>query len=167
MHFFTITARRAAALVALAAGMTLAHAQKVGSLEVSQAWARPTVAGQGSGGGYLVLTNRGTVGDRLVAAQTALADRVEMHRMSMEGDVMRMRPVESIEVPAGATVALQPGGLHLMFIGLKAPLAEGQQVPLLLRFEKAGEVAVKATVQAQGSAGSAAPAGAQGKHQHH
>ena len=95
------------------------------------------------------------------ALMHALADRVEMHRMSMEGDVMRMRPVESIEVPAGATVALQPGGMHLMLMGLKAPLAAGQRVTLTLQFEKAGEVAVQAAVRAPG--GAAEPA----EHKHH
>lgn len=161
MRFFTITAVRASLAAGLCLAATLAWAQRVGALEVSQAWLRPTVAGQTMGAGYLVVTNAGKVGDRLVAARSALAERVELHTMWLDGDVMRMRAVESLEVPAGATVALQPGGMHLMLMGLKAPLAAGQRVTLTLQFEKAGEVAVQAAVRAPG--GAAEPA----EHKHH
>ena len=73
----------------------------------------------------------------------ATAQRVELHSMNMKGDVMEMRQVDAIELPAGKTVELKPGGLHLMFMGLKQPLAVGSKVPVTLRFEKAGDVNVE------------------------
>jgi copper(I)-binding protein len=115
-----------------------------GAVKVEQAWARPTVAGQSSGGGYVTLTSR--EGDRLLGGSTSAAERVELHMMKMEGDVMRMRQVESIELPPGQTVKLEPGGLHLMFVGLKAPLKAGVTMPLVLRFAKAGEVKVEVPI---------------------
>ena len=97
--------------------------------------------GQTAGGGYLKLQNSGPA-DRLVGASAPVSSSVELHSMTMEGDVMRMRQLEAIDVPAGKTVELKPGGLHLMLMGLKAPLKAGDSFVLKLRFEKAGEVAV-------------------------
>jgi copper(I)-binding protein len=113
---------------------------------VDEVWARPTVPGQASGGGYLRIDNKGGAADRLLGARADVSAGVELHRMTMEGDVMRMRKVEAIDVPAGGSVELKPGGLHLMFIGLKAPLTAGSSFPLVLHFERAGEVKVQATV---------------------
>lgn len=129
----------------LVAASALAAAQD--SIRIERPWARPTVSGQPAGGGFLVLHNRANTADRLLAASTPAAERVELHSMKMEGDVMRMRQVEGIDLPAGATVKLEPGGLHLMFMGLKAPLTAGSRVPLTLRFEKAGEVRVDVAVE--------------------
>jgi copper(I)-binding protein len=126
---------------------------------VSQAWVRPTVQGQTGGGGYLRIDNPGGAADRLLGASSDVAASTELHSMSMDGDVMRMRKVDGIDVPAGGKVELKPGGLHLMFIGLKAPLQAGTKVPLTLRFEKAGEVKAQAQV--------AARAPADGGHEHH
>jgi copper(I)-binding protein len=75
---------------------------------------------------------------------------VELHEMKMDGDVMRMRQVAAVDVPAGGSVALEPGGLHVMLLGLKAPLKEGDRFPMTLRFEKAGEVKVEVHVEAAG-----------------
>lgn len=113
---------------------------------VSDAWARPTVQGQSAGGGYLRIENKGGAADRLLSATADVSVRTELHSMTMDGDVMRMRQVEAIDVPAGGTVELKPGGLHLMFMGLKAPLKAGTTFALTLRFEKAGEVKVQAQV---------------------
>jgi periplasmic copper chaperone A len=110
-------------------------------VRVDGAWARPTVPGQQGGGGFLSLTSAG--GDRLIGGSTPLAQRFELHTMAMKGDVMEMRQVDAIELPAGKTVELKPGGLHVMFIGLKQPLALGSKVPVTLRFEKSGEVKVE------------------------
>jgi copper(I)-binding protein len=99
------------------------------------------VPGQQGGGGFLSLTSSG--GDRLIGGSTPLAQRFELHTMAMKGDVMEMRQIDAIELPAGKTVELKPGGLHVMFIGLKQPLALGTKVPVTLRFEKAGEVKVE------------------------
>lgn len=115
---------------------------------VEDPWARPTVAGQAAGGGFLKITS--ATADRLIAASAPVSKTVELHTMQMEGDVMRMRQVPAIDLPAGQTVELKPGGLHVMFIGLNQPLQEGASFPLTLRFEKAGEVKVdmKVTMKA-------------------
>jgi copper(I)-binding protein len=116
------------------------------AVKIDKAWARPTVAGQTAGGAFLTLTS--PAADRLVGASTPAAERVELHSMKMEGDTMRMRQVEAIELPAGRAVTLGPGGLHLMFMGLRAPLKAGEKVPLTLRFEKAGEVKIAVPISA-------------------
>ena len=139
-------------LPALALGLATlcasAHEFKAGTLAIGHPYARATAAGQPIGGGFLKLANQGTAADKLLSASTPVSGSVELHTMRMEGDVMRMRQVDAIELPAGATVELKPGGLHLMFIGLKQPLVAGATVPLTLRFEKAGEVVVTVNVEA-------------------
>ena len=102
----------AAALITLLAGA--GHAQTAPKVE--DAWARPTVAGQAGGGGFLKITSASA--DRLIAASAPVSKTVELHTMQMDGDVMRMRQIPAIEIPAGQTVELKPGGLHVMFIGL-------------------------------------------------
>jgi len=122
----------------------------VGPLALENGWTR--AAGQGGqGAGFLIIRNTGTEADRLVAASSPAAARVELHTSLREGDVMRMRPVENIPVPAGGSVTLAPGGLHMMLIGLTRPLVVGQTVPVSLRFERAGQVTVNMTVQAAGA----------------
>lgn len=118
--------------------------------KVEGAWARPTVAGQAGGGGFLKITS--ATADRLVSASAPISKTVELHTMQMDGDVMRMREVPAIEIPAGQTVELKPGGLHVMFIGLTQTLDNGASFPLTLRFEKAGEVKVDVQVRNQGPA---------------
>ena len=127
---------------------------------IENAWARPTAAGQKVGGAYVTLKG-GSRPDRLIGASAAMAERVELHSMSMDGDVMRMRQVEDIEVPAGQRVELKPGGLHLMLMGLKQALPAGTRLPLKLRFERAGELTVEMSVRAPGEA-----AAGGGGHQH-
>jgi len=117
-------------------------------VKVEQPWARPTVEGQMAGGAFLKIQNVGGA-DRLLSASSSAAGMVQLHTMSMEGDVMKMREVEAIDLPAGKTVELKPGGLHLMLMGLKSPLKEGSKVPLTLKFEKAGEVKVEVPVAAK------------------
>jgi copper(I)-binding protein len=109
--------------------------------------------------------------DKLLGASSEVAGRVELHTMEMEGDVMRMREVGTIEVPAGKTVELKPGGLHIMFMDLKKPLANGSSFPLTLRFEKAGEMKINVQVQSKAPAGSASGMdhgkhGGHGEHKH-
>jgi periplasmic copper chaperone A len=122
---------------------TLAAAAAPAQVAVETPWARPTVPGQQGGGGFLVLRNSGPTADRLISGSTPAAERFELHTMSMKGDVMEMRQVDAVELPAGKTVEMKPGGLHVMFIGLKQPLALGSKVPVTLKFEKAGEVKVE------------------------
>ena len=119
-----------------------AHEFKLGALEIQHPWARLTVAGQSAGGGYLAIRNTGSVPDRLLGASAPGRATVELHEMRMDGDVMRMREIKALELPAGKLVTLAPGGLHLMLTGLTAPLKIGDKLPVKLRFEKAGEVEV-------------------------
>lgn len=140
-----------------------ALAQRVGDMEVASAWVRPTVQGQPAAGAYMTLRNHGKVGDRLVAVRMAIAGKSELHSMHMDGDVMRMRQVESVEVPAGRTVKLAPGGLHVMLIGPKQALTTGDKVVATLQFEKAGEVTVHFDV---GQGPPSAADGGHGAHKH-
>ena len=131
-------------VLAFAAG---AHEYKAGDLKIGHPWARMTAPGQPSGGAYLKLQNNGSAADRLVGGSTPAADHVEMHSMSMDGDVMKMREGKAIDVAPGQTVELKPGALHLMLVGLKAPLKAGDKVPMTLKFEKAGEVKVELKIE--------------------
>lgn len=153
------------ALIATTLALAAAASQaQTAAVKVEAPWARPTVQGQAVGGGYLRITG-GAANDKLVAASADIAGRVELHTMSMEGNVMRMRQVESIEVPAGKAVDLKPGGLHLMFMDLKTPLKTGKSFPLTLKFEKAGEVKVNVAVQ-PAAPGGTVPDKAAGQHEH-
>ena len=138
----------------LAALSVSAHEYKAGAIAIGHPAARATVAGQPTGGGYLKLVTGGA-DDRLLSATAGVSARVELHSMSLQGDVMRMRQVDAIALPAGKTVELTPGGLHIMFIGLKAPLKAGTKFPMKLRFEKAGEVEVMVNVEAPAAAAAA------------
>ena len=115
----------------------------IGDITVSNAWTRATPPNAMAGGGFLVITNKGASDDKLVAATAPVTDRTELHEMAVIDGVMKMRQMESgIPVPAGATVELKPGGLHVMFMGIKQPLKEGETLPVTLTFEKAGTVTV-------------------------
>ena len=131
---------------------TQAQEAKVGSIKVENAYTRATVPGQMAAGGFMKIENKGTA-DQLVSASSPVAGEVQLHEMAMEGNVMRMRQVKEVVVPAGATVELKPGGLHLMFMNIKAPLAAGETVPVKLKFAKAGEVEIKMPVNAMGNPG--------------
>ena len=147
---------------ALALASTAALAQP--ALRVDHTWARATVPGQPAAGGYLTVTNPGPAADRLLSVQADVSSSVELHSMSMDGDIMRMRQVDGVDVPAGGSVELKPGGLHVMFIGLKAPLKAGTAFPVTLNFARAG--AVKATMAVK-DAGAASEGHAHGhKHGH-
>ncbi len=130
-----------------------AFAQAKGDLQVEKPWARATVPGAAVGGGYLVIRNNGAVADRLVSVTSPVSARVEMHEMAMERDVMRMREVKGVAVPAKGSVEFKPGGYHLMFMELKAPLKQGDKVPVTLRFEKSGELKADFSVESAGAAG--------------
>lgn len=143
----------ALSIVATSLGLGFSvHAQeaKVGSIKIENAYTRSTVPGQQVAGGFMKIENKGGV-DQLISASSPVAGEVQLHEMAMEGNVMKMRQVKDIAVPAGATVELKPGGLHLMFMNIKAPLAAGETVPVKLKFAKAGEVEVKMPVNAMGA----------------
>ena len=140
--------------LALGACSGALFAQSKGELEIEKPWARATPPGAAVGGGYLVIRNKGVSGDRLVGVTSPVSARVEVHEMAMEKDLMRMRQVKGVDVPAKGSVELKPGGFHLMFIDLKAPFKQGDKVPVTLRFERAGEVKTELPVEAMTAGGS-------------
>ncbi|MFM7011345.1 MAG: copper chaperone PCu(A)C [Betaproteobacteria bacterium] len=105
-------------------------------------WVRASAPGQKNGAGYVQIQNKSGQTDRLISATTANVGRVELHTIINENGVAKMRQVQGIEVAEGADTRLEPGGFHIMFIGLNAPFKAGEIVPVTLRFEKAGEVKV-------------------------
>ena len=157
-------AERPAAMIRIAqGGKSDAHhghamASKAGDIAVEQPFARATPAKVG--GVFLTLKNGAGTADKLVKAASPVAESVELHTHIKDGDAMRMRAVENIPVPAHGQTALEPGGYHIMLIGLKQALKEGASFPLTLTFEKAGSVTVTVPVQKAG-----APA-ASGGHEH-
>ena len=146
----TCLTRRAVLGMALMVLAPAASAQPAASVEITRPWTR--AAGQGgNGAGYITL--RSVAGDRLVSASTGIARTVELHTHINDNGVMRMRPVSAIDLPAGQEVTLRPGGLHLMLIGLAAPLVMGQRVAITLVFERAGAMTVELVVEAAGARG--------------
>ena len=133
---------------------------KAGDLVITQAWARATPAGAKIGGGFLTIENKGTAPDKLIGVSADGAGKIEVHEMTMNNGVMKMRPVEGgLTIDPGKTVKLAPGGLHLMMMDLKGPLKQGDKMPVTLQFEKAGKVAVTLDVQGVGAQGPAAGGG--------
>lgn len=124
---------------------------------VLEAWARATPPGARTAAAYLTITNPGREADRLIGVSSEASERVELHTHEMAGGVARMRMVDSLDIPAGGQLVLQPDGAHLMLVGLRQALEPGGQLVLTLRFAKAGEIPVTAPVLALGSAGPAAP----------
>jgi copper(I)-binding protein len=121
-----------------------------GKLVVERAWARATAPGATVGATYLVIDNRAKRSDRLLAASSPRAAAVEVHATIKDLDQVRMRRVDPLHVGAGERLVLEPGGLHIMLIGLKSPLILGEHVPLTLKFERAGEIVVQVGVLAAG-----------------
>lgn len=134
-----------------AAGQTFT----IGDITVTGAFTRATLPGAKAAGGFLTITNAGQTADRLIGAASEVAAAVELHEMKMEGDMMKMSPIEGgIDIPAGESVTLAPGGLHIMFMGLGQPFEQGACVEVTLTFEQAGELPVVLSV-GDVSAGSA------------
>ena len=121
------------AMAAMVALSVAAYAQRNADIEVKSAWARPTVAGQMGTGAFMQLMSRD--GARLLGASSDVAGVVEIHEMAMEGNVMRMRPIRTLDLPPGGTVELKPGGHHMMLMDLKRPLAVGEKIKVDLRLE--------------------------------
>ena len=133
---------------------------KAGDLVISQAWSRATPNGAKIGTGYFTIENKGTTADKLVGVSGEVSDKIEVHEMSMNNGVMKMRPVDGgFTIEPGKTVKLGPNGYHLMIMDLKSPLKQGGKVPVTLEFEKAGKVAVTLDVQGIGAQG---PSGGDG-----
>lgn len=130
-------------------GQSTAAAQA--PIEITEAWAAPTPPGVDVGAGYLTITNHQAGEDALIAIESVRAGRVEIHEMAMEGDVMRMRPVARLAIPAGGAAALAPGGQHLMFYELATPFTVSETIAVRLRFEHAGEIEAVLPVRARAS----------------
>ncbi len=138
-------------ITALAASVVGAHSYQLQALRIDHPFARATPPGATTGGAFLTIHNAGTSGDKLLSVKSAVAGAVQIHTMSMDGNVMRMREISVLDVPAGATVVLKPGGYHLMLVDLRQPLQAGARVPLTLTFERAGSIDVDADVEAMGA----------------
>jgi periplasmic copper chaperone A len=153
-----------ACMLSLAAVAATAQEFKAGPLEIDHPWSRATPKGAKVGVGFLTIKNTGTAPDRLVSGTSAAAGKLEIHEMSMDNGVMKMRPVPAgIEIKPGETVELKPGSFHIMMMDLKEPIERGKPLKALLTFEKAGPVEVEFTVVAPGaSPAAAAPAGMPG-----
>ena len=148
-------------LLASAGGPAFAHGFKVGDLAIGHPWTRETPNGAKVAGGYLSVTNNGKEADRLVGGTLEASDRLEVHEMKMDGDVMKMRPLnDGIEIKPGETIKLAPGGVHLMFLDLKRPLKKDELIKGQLQFQKAGKVDVEFKVDSIGATGPA------GEHKH-
>jgi copper(I)-binding protein len=144
-------------LLALAAGLVIvfisnagAEAQ-TGGVEIKDPWARATPGGATTAAVYLTIVS--IAADRVLGVSTPAAQKAELHQMTMEGGVMKMRQVDAIDLPAGQPVTLKPGGYHIMLTGLAQPLREGQTFTLTLSFEKAGSREVTVPVQKVGAMG--------------
>lgn len=151
------------------AGPVRADDVMVGNLKLTAAWARATPKGATVGGGYFTVTNTGNATDRLVGGTSDVSNRFEIHQMSMDKGVMKMREVTSgIEIKPGQTIRFEPSGHHIMFVGLKQPLKEGDHIKATLQFEKAGNVSVDFAVESIGarSGGSASRDGKPMQHGH-
>ena len=136
----------------LLAAPVRAEEVKAGDLVITQAWSRATPGGAKIGSGYLTIENKGSAPDRLIGGSADIADKVQVHEMSMNNGVMTMRPLDKgLTIDPGKTVKLAPGGFHLMLFDLKSPLKQGDKLPLTLEFEKAGKVKLTLDVQGVGA----------------
>ena len=147
-----------AAFAALTFGAAArAHEFKIGDLQIGHPWTRETPGGAKVAGGYLSVTNNGKEPDRLIGGTFEASERLEVHEMKMDGDIMKMRPLnDGIDIKPGETIKLAPGGVHLMFLELKRPLKKDDMVKGQLQFQKAGKIDVEFKVDAVGAAGPAA-----------
>jgi copper(I)-binding protein len=161
----TIISYGAAAIFALAAGqLATARAQAadydVGSIHISQPWARATPKGAASGAAYMTITNNGKTPDKVSCVSSDAAAECQIHSMTMDNGVMQMRPVEGgLEIKPGETVTLKPGSFHMMLVNLKHPLEQGNTVKAKLKFDSAGTVDVDYPIAAIGAAAPGVPAG--------
>ncbi len=138
-------------LAAGLAGSAAAHEYRVGSLHIDHPVIRVASPVSKTGAGFLTIVNRGKQPDRLVAVITDAANRADLHGTIQQGNVMQMRAqADGVPIPAGGTVTFAPGGLHVMFIGLKAPVPDGRMIKARLQFARAG--AVDVAFKAEGAA---------------
>ncbi|GIK96481.1 MAG: hypothetical protein BroJett029_06900 [Alphaproteobacteria bacterium] len=123
-----------------------AHDYKLGDLTIDHPWARASAGHAKTGAAYFAVVNGGAEADRLVGASSPVG-RAELHTHISEDGIMKMRPVDAVDLPAGERAVLEPGGLHVMLMDLAKPLVEGESFPLTLTFEKAGDIDVEVKVE--------------------
>ena len=136
--------------LALSAALTVscnAADFNAGTLELNDLWIRASVPGQTNGAGYLQIINPSMKADKLIAVESDAATRVELHAVMTEDGVAKMRQVQGVDIPIHGDVKLAPGGYHVMFLQLTAPFKQGSLIPVVLKFEKAGEIRVNFTVK--------------------
>lgn len=150
MRRLRITAALALCLAMWGAGLAAAAEPMI---SVEAPWARASIGTTRPAAVYLTLRNRGAAPDRLLGAASPVAEEAAIHRIREENGVMRMEPAGAVELPAGGTVELKPGGLHIMLMGLDAPLEEGARFALTLRFAHAGPVTIEVPVLGVGASG--------------
>jgi copper(I)-binding protein len=139
-------------LAQLSVASSLAAEYHVGSIHITQPWSRATPKGAMAGAGYMTITNKGTTPDKVSCVSDDASAQCDIHSMTMEGGVMKMRPVEGgLEIKPGETVTLAPSGFHVTFRDLKHPLEEGKTVKATLKFDKAGSVDVEYPILAVGA----------------
>lgn len=138
-----------ALLLAMSHGL-FAHEFKAGDLDINHPWSRATPQGAAVAAGYLSVTNNGSTPDRLVSVTAEIAERAEIHEMSVDSaGVMKMQALpDGLDIPAAGKVELKPGSFHIMFLGLKNPVKQGDMFKGTLTFEKAGTVAVEFKAEA-------------------
>jgi periplasmic copper chaperone A len=163
MKHFGIFVVALVGLSALPAAIVGAQEYRAGSIEVDQPWSTATPRGASVAAGYVTIKNTGTEPDRLTGASTAVAGKVEIHEMTMDNGIMRMRPLASgLEIKPGQTVELKPSSFHLMLMNLKGPIQQGMPFKATLMFAKAGSVDVEFAV---GPVGASSPPAQDAHHQ--
>ncbi|MGE0829161.1 MAG: copper chaperone PCu(A)C [Hyphomonadaceae bacterium] len=128
---------------------TAESAELAQTIRVADGWIPVPPNGARVAAGYLTVQNEGATGDRLLAIATPRAGRTEIHEMRMDGDMMVMQAVDGVDAPAGGTITLAPGGLHIMFHDMAAPFREGERVPIALTFRDAGQIEAELIVRAR------------------
>jgi periplasmic copper chaperone A len=137
----------------LVALLSLVSTSVFAQVDVTDAWSRATPPGAKVAAGYLVMQNKAATADKLIGASSPMAARVETHVTEKQGEVLRMREVKGYDVPAKGSFELKPSGPHLMLVDIKRPFKAGEKIPLVLRFQNAGEIKTQLEVRALGATG--------------
>ena len=138
---------------ALVIALAFVASPALAQVSIDQPWMRATPPGAKVAGGFMTVTNKGASPDRLIAAASPVAERVELHVHVHEAGMMKMKHVAGFDIPAGGKFVLKPGGAHLMFFDIKRPIKQGETIPVTLKFEKAGELKVEYPVAGLGAMG--------------
>jgi len=140
-----------AIIICVASTMAIAADYKAGTIEIIAPWSRATAKGASTAIGYMTIKNDGAASDRLIGGSIAVADGFELHSMVMDNGVAKMRELKDVEIKPGQTIRFTPGGSHVMFVGLKRALANGEHVKGMLVFQHAGTVQIEYDVAGLGA----------------